>query len=88
MLATAMRRRYSSFLWKRGDILMLDNLKISHNGMAGRGKRSLKAMLCNPIRLPTSSLSSGLCVVAGLNELEESLGSQLVRVRDSLGSVQ
>jgi hypothetical protein len=58
-----MRRRFSSFIWKRGDVLILDNLKMAHNGMAGRGNRVLKVMLCNPVPLPSSEASLGLHVV-------------------------
>jgi alpha-ketoglutarate-dependent taurine dioxygenase len=82
MLSAIMRRRYSSFPWRRGDILILDNLKIAHSGMPGRGDRELKVMLCNPLSLPSSGASPGLHVVADSNGAREPLSVQLARFRD------
>jgi alpha-ketoglutarate-dependent taurine dioxygenase len=85
ILATSMRSRFSSFLWKRGDVLILDNLKMAHNGMAGRGNRELRVMLCNPVPLPLSGDSPGLHFVAPMSERRESLGDELTRVRAAGG---
>jgi hypothetical protein len=88
MLAAIMRSRYFSFLWKRGDILILDNFKVAHNGMPGRGKRELKVMMCNPVLLPLSGNSPGLHVFPHSSDSRESLGTQLARLRDrAQGSV-
>ena len=87
LLAASMRRRYSSFIWKEGDILILDNLKIAHNGMAGYGSRELGAMLCNVIRLASSASDAGLYIASPPNAWAESLGLQLTRRGATLSSV-
>lgn len=86
ILAAIIRHRFSSFLWKQGDILILDNLKVAHNGMAGLGKRELKVIMCNPVPLPSSSTSPGLHVVPHSYDPRECLGAQLVRLRHRPGS--
>jgi alpha-ketoglutarate-dependent taurine dioxygenase len=48
-LAEAMARHTNIFTWRRGDILILDNLQMLHNGMPGFGARHIEAELCNPI---------------------------------------
>jgi alpha-ketoglutarate-dependent taurine dioxygenase len=63
LLASAMRRRFSSFRWKRGDVLMVDNLKMAHGGMPGFGPRLLRAMICNPMQVPCSADTPGLWAV-------------------------
>jgi alpha-ketoglutarate-dependent taurine dioxygenase len=83
LLAASMRSRYTSFTWKRGDILILDNLKMAHNGMPGRGARELRVMLCNPVPLPLGAGGPGLHIVANPSNECESLGGQLVSFRDS-----
>jgi alpha-ketoglutarate-dependent taurine dioxygenase len=80
LLAVTMRQRYSSFPWQRGDVLIVDNLKMAHNGMAGYGKRDLKVMMCTPLRLPTSNIGPGLHAVRLPSHPLESLGAQLMRV--------
>ena len=52
LVARAMRESFSSFRWRAGDLLMIDNLKMAHAGMPGFGPRLLRAMICNPIALP------------------------------------
>ena len=84
-LAASMRRRYSSFLWQRGDVLIVDNLKLAHSGMAGYGDRELSVMLCNVVPLPASGLGSGLYVVPS-NDSRESLGAQVERFRVEVDS--
>lgn len=81
-LATCMRRYYSSFPWRRGDILILDNLKVAHNGMAGTGKRKLRAMMCNPLVLAAQVTSPGLCVIPGTLKDSTGLNTRLARLRD------
>lgn len=51
-LARLMRKNYSSFKWQRGDVLIVDNLKVAHAGMPGFGSRDLKALMCNRIAMP------------------------------------
>jgi alpha-ketoglutarate-dependent taurine dioxygenase len=50
-LAQLMRAHYSSCLWKKGDILLIDNKKVMHAGMPGMGERLIRAMVCNPMAM-------------------------------------
>lgn len=61
-LAQSMRRYYSSCLWKKGDILLIDNKKVMHAGMPGVGPRLVRAMICNPIEMTYSSVDPGFLV--------------------------
>jgi alpha-ketoglutarate-dependent taurine dioxygenase len=82
LVARAMRRRYSSFTWQRGDVLMIDNLKMAHAGMPGFGPRNLKALICNCVPLPCGRESSGLHAPRP-DDVRESLGYQLVAYREN-----
>lgn len=59
-LADLMRTHYSSCIWQKGDILLIDNKKVMHAGMPGKGDRVIRAMICNPIFLKYSSTQPGL----------------------------
>ena len=48
-LAKLIRTYYSSCLWKKGDILLVDNKKVMHAGMPGSGPRLVRAIICNPL---------------------------------------
>ena len=50
-LAAAIARHTNMIKWRRGDILLLDNLQTLHNGMPGLGSRRIEAALCNPLAL-------------------------------------
>jgi alpha-ketoglutarate-dependent taurine dioxygenase len=50
-LGEAVWRNRSMFTWRRGDLLMFDNLQLAHAGMPGLGRRELRVMLCNPVSL-------------------------------------
>jgi alpha-ketoglutarate-dependent taurine dioxygenase len=52
-VAILIRKNYSSFRWQRRDVLIIDNLKLAHAGMPGFGSRELKAIMCNPIVMPS-----------------------------------
>jgi alpha-ketoglutarate-dependent taurine dioxygenase len=78
VLARAMRRRYASFTWNRGDVLIVDNLKIAHAGMPGFGPRNLKALICNCVALPCSGESAGLYALKP-DDIRECFGAQLSR---------
>jgi alpha-ketoglutarate-dependent taurine dioxygenase len=80
-LAQSIRRRYSAFKWKVGDLLVIDNLKMAHAGMPGYGPRMLRALICNPIRMRYDRDASGVHVVRAETELLESLGAQLFSAR-------
>src|SRR5262249_1829559 len=49
-LAKSIRDRFSSFTWRRGDMLLIDNLKLAHEGMPGFGPRELAVLIANPLR--------------------------------------
>lgn len=59
-LAQSMRRYYSSCLWKKGDILFVDNRKVAHAGMPGSGPRLLRALIANPMNMSYGSDGSGV----------------------------
>ena len=75
LLATSIRNRYSSFKWRAGDVLIVDNLKMAHSGMPGSGARTLRVLICNPIRMRYDSKGPGIHVVSG--DHRPSLGAQL-----------
>jgi len=85
VVGQAMRRRYSSFTWERGDILLIDNLKMAHAGMPGFGPRNLKALICNCVPLPCARESSGLYAPRP-EDIQEPLGAQLVAYRQIVGA--
>ena len=58
-LAQSMRNYYSSCLWKKGDILLVDNKKVMHAGMPGAGPRLIRAMIANPIEMQYSYQQDG-----------------------------
>lgn len=43
------------FRWRRGDVMLFDNLQLLHAGMPGFGPRELRVMLCNPIPIDLNS---------------------------------
>lgn len=53
-LAQLIRKYYSSCLWKKGDILLIDNRKVMHAGMPGTGPRLVRALIGNPIAMKYS----------------------------------
>jgi hypothetical protein len=59
-LAGLMRDFYSSCLWKEGDILLVDNLKVVHAGMPGSGARLVRALIGNPIGVTYTPDASGV----------------------------
>lgn len=65
LLATNIRKWYSSFKWRAGDVLIVDNLKMAHSGMPGSGARTLRVLICNPIRMRYDSQGPGIHVVSG-----------------------
>ena len=50
-LAKLIRNYYSSCIWQKGDILLIDNKKVMHAGMPGSGPRLVKALICNPLEM-------------------------------------
>lgn len=85
-IALIMRRSYSDFVWRKGDVLLLDNLKIAHSGMPGMGSRQLQIMMCNPLRLPTESSTDGYQKVLDEHQALECVGALLARFRTNYDS--
>ncbi|WP_437896077.1 TauD/TfdA family dioxygenase [Sorangium sp. So ce124] len=77
-LVRAMRDRFSCFSWRRGDVLIVDNLKMAHDGMPGFGPRRIRALICNPVSLPWSPGSPGLYAPRE-DGSRESVGARLLR---------
>jgi alpha-ketoglutarate-dependent taurine dioxygenase len=59
ILSKLMRKHFSSFTWQKGDILLIDNLQMSHTGMPGFGSRTIRAILSSPIPLQYLATSPG-----------------------------
>lgn len=58
-LAGLMRQFYCSTLWQKGDILLLDNRKVTHAGMPGQGSRQVRALIANPLQMKYTQAQSG-----------------------------
>jgi len=71
-LAQAMRNQYSSCLWQKGDILLIDNRKVMHAGMPGKGSRIIRAMISNPVAMDYTFKETG--VVYAENRTSHSVG--------------
>lgn len=79
-LASGMRKNFSGFKWKSGDILLIDNSKIAHTGMPGdRSPRVIRAMICNPLKMEYSFPGSGAQVLK--DSMSPSLGEVLASYR-------
>lgn len=74
-LAKLMRNYYCSCLWKKGDILLVDNRKVAHAGMPGAGPRLVRAIIGSPLEMRYSWVQPGS--IDCNNRTEESLGFQL-----------
>ncbi len=73
VLAESIRRHFSVFTWKSGDVLLVDNIKMAHAGMPGFGPRNIRVMFGNPVVLNYEESAPGCQQVA--DESCESLGS-------------
>lgn len=58
-LATNLHHHYVSCLWQKGDILLVDNKQVAHAGMPGSGQRTIRAMICNPLKMHYTPDASG-----------------------------
>lgn len=74
-LAQTMRHYYSSCIWKKGDVLLIDNKKVMHAGMPGLGPRLIRAMICNPLHMNYYSSASGIIVAT--EQMTETLGASM-----------
>lgn len=59
-LAQQIRQHYSSCLWQKGDVLLVDNRKVAHAGMPGAGPRTIRAMIANPLDMTYAFMEKGL----------------------------
>ncbi|MDF1758895.1 MAG: TauD/TfdA family dioxygenase [Legionellaceae bacterium] len=66
-IARLMRKNYSSFLWRKGDILIVDNILLAHSGMPGFGRRKIRAMISNPLAIDFSYSKNGVQSCGYLN---------------------
>ncbi|UUM20785.1 TauD/TfdA family dioxygenase [Mycoavidus sp. SF9855] len=78
LLANLTRRYYSSFLWQKGDFIIIDNLKLAHAGMPGLGSRIIKVLMCNPLSMTYRKESSGLCKPKN-DQATESWGAKILK---------
>ena len=74
-LAQLIRSEYCSCLWKKGDVLLIDNKQVMHAGMPGAGPRVVRAMICNPLKMNYSSSASGL--LTGEERTTDSIGAHM-----------
>jgi len=77
LIEESMRRHFSVFSWKRGDILLIDNLKMAHGGMPGFGSRNLKLIMANRVHIPCTDTSGLYC--ASENSVE-TLGAEILKL--------
>jgi alpha-ketoglutarate-dependent taurine dioxygenase len=75
-LATLIRQEYSSFLWKKGDVVLVDNRQVMHAGMPGSGVRLVRALIANPLAMTYTATASGLLVCK--EKVGNTIGSQLI----------
>jgi alpha-ketoglutarate-dependent taurine dioxygenase len=87
LVASLMRRFYSSFSWRKGDILIVDNLKMAHAGMPGLGPRDLKALICNAVSVPYMREARGLYEVRA-DSRHQTLGERLVSLSGRKSEVE
>jgi alpha-ketoglutarate-dependent taurine dioxygenase len=76
LIAKLMRKYHSSFPWKRGDFIIIDNLKLAHAGMPGLGSRIIKVLMCNPLNMTYGKNSSGLYKA---EEAAETRGAEVIK---------
>lgn len=78
-LSGLMRNFYCSTLWKKGDILLVDNRKVAHAGMPGAGPRLVRALISNPLEMGYSSTQSG-CFTCQ-DRMAQSIGAHIAAVK-------
>lgn len=71
-LAKLIRNYYSSCLWKKGDVLLVDNRQVMHMGMPGSGKRIIRVVIANPIEMNYSFSEPG--IIECKNKTTETVG--------------
>jgi len=56
-IRAAYRTEASSFKWRSGDVLLLDNMQVAHGRMPFKGKRRVLAALLDPVPAPGGNTS-------------------------------
>lgn len=79
-LAKLIRTYYSSCLWKKGDILLVDNRKVMHAGMPGAGDRVIRVLIGNSLEMGYSAKTSG--VIDCTNRTTNTIGSHFTAGSD------
>jgi hypothetical protein len=79
-LARAFAKHLTVFTWKRGDILIWDNITLNHGGMPGMGHRSLIATLYEAVPLNFASFRSGVADIPFPDPSHEPLTSRFSRI--------
>jgi alpha-ketoglutarate-dependent taurine dioxygenase len=74
-LAQAMRNQYCSCLWQKGDILLIDNKKVMHAGMPGKGDRIIRAIIANPIDMSYALNEIG--IIKALDRTTHAIGEYM-----------
>jgi alpha-ketoglutarate-dependent taurine dioxygenase len=82
IIVAAVRRRFSSFRWRSGDVLIIDNAKMAHAGMPGFGPRLLRALQCNPMQIPYSPTAPGLWAIPD-SPVVETIGARIEKMNPS-----
>lgn len=79
LMAKLMRQYHSSFRWRKGDFIIIDNLKLAHAGMPGFGARTIRSLMCNPISITYNKDSIGVYKPKN-DEIIESWGTKLAKL--------
>ncbi len=75
-LAKSMRKHYSSCIWQKGDILLIDNRKVMHAGMPGMGHRTIRAIIGNPVQMKYDAAGPGC--ISGEERSTGTIGAHLL----------
>jgi hypothetical protein len=84
-LAAAIWRHTSVLTWNEGDVILFDNRQLLHSQMPGFGRRELRVLLCNPVRIAGRS-SSGILEAPRTCLCDETLDIELRRFERAMKS--
>jgi alpha-ketoglutarate-dependent taurine dioxygenase len=76
-IAASMRKHFVSFAWRRGDVLLVDNMQMAHTGMPGMGNRLVRAMICNPVPMVYEAGGPGRCRIRDVDADYKTLFARL-----------
>ncbi|NVM66963.1 alpha-ketoglutarate-dependent taurine dioxygenase [Mucilaginibacter sp. SG538B] len=60
ILSKVMRKHFLSFTWKKGDVLLVDNMRMAHAGMPGLGPRTIRTIISDPYSMIFSQHDKGI----------------------------